>query len=59
MSCNFPALTILVIDASGPGVPPFERADIVLSFVFFKPLFSQYQSAIDSLAALLFRSGSP
>ena len=49
----------MVIDASGPGVSPLERADIVLNLVFLRPLASQYQSAIDSLAALLLIRYSP
>jgi alkylation response protein AidB-like acyl-CoA dehydrogenase len=36
-----------------------DNADIVLSFVFFKPLASQYQSAMDSLAAMLSISFPP
>ena len=59
MSCNLFALTIFVIDASGPGVSPFERADILLILVFLRPEYSQYQSASFSLTAEFLTAGSP
>jgi len=40
------------MDASGPGASPFESADIVLNFVYLRPLASQNQSASFSLTEL-------
>ncbi len=37
ISCSFEALTILVIEFSGPGVSPRDRADITRALVYFKP----------------------
>jgi len=34
ISCSLLALTIFVMEASGPGASPFERAEIVLNFVY-------------------------
>ena len=47
------------MDASGPGASPLERADIVLNFVYLRPLASQNQSASFSLTELFLINASP
>ena len=53
-SCILDAVTSLLIDNSGPGVWPFDKAVILLYLVYFKPLDCTYQSAIFCLTSLLF-----
>ena len=59
ISCSLFALTILVIDASGPGASPFESAEIVLNLVYLRPLASQNQSANFSLTESFLIIASP
>ena len=47
------------MDASGPGVPPLDKAEIVLNLVYFKPLASINQSASFSLTPPCLIIGSP
>ena len=46
ISWSFEALTILVMEFSGPGVSPRDSAEMTRALVYLRPAHWQYQSAI-------------